>query len=174
MDPQAILEQLTGRFGPQITGSNLQAIDPWIEIAPDALVEVAEFLQGEPDLRFDVLRCISGVDYLQTDPKKKVDYQPHLEVMYHLASMVHKHRIVLKLILPRWKDDVPGRLPQVPTLAHVWRTAEWHEREVFDLMGVEFIGHPDPRRILCPEDWQGHPLRKDYQMPLEYHGIRSR
>jgi NADH-quinone oxidoreductase subunit C len=56
----------------------------------------------------------------------------------------------------------------------VWRTADWHEREVYDLSGVNFTGHPDLRRILCPEDWVGHPLRKDYEMPLDYHGIRGK
>jgi NADH-quinone oxidoreductase subunit C len=65
-------------------------------------------------------------------------------------------------------------LPEIASVSNVWRTAEWHEREVYDLMGVNFPGNPDLRRILCPEDWVGHPLRKDYQAPAEYHGVRSR
>ena len=73
--------------------------------------------------------------------------------------------------MPRWREDVPGVLPEVSTVSNIWSTAEWHEREVFDLMGVSFVGHPDLRRILCAEDWEGHPLRKDYEMPDEYHGI---
>jgi NADH-quinone oxidoreductase subunit C len=81
---------------------------------------------------------------------------------------------VLKLALPRWKNDTAGELPEVPSVAGVWRTADWHEREVYDMSGVNFIGHPDLRRILCPEDWEGYPLRKDYEQPLEYHGIRGR
>ena len=97
-----------------------------------------------------------------------------MEVVYHLSSTVKKHTLVLKVMLPRWKDDQPGQLPEVPSVADVWRTADWHEREVFDLSGVRFTGHPDLRRILCPEDWVGHALRKDYEMPLEYHGIRGR
>jgi NADH-quinone oxidoreductase subunit C len=88
--------------------------------------------------------------------------------------MTHKHSLVLKVKLPRWKNDVPGELPEVPSVAHIWATADWHEREVYDLSGIHFSGHSNLRRILCPEDWEGHPLRKDYAMPLEYHGIRGR
>jgi len=176
MDTPAILEKLEGRFGQGIVGSDLEAIDPWIEIAAERLPEVCRYLRDEPDLRFNLLNCISGVDYFQPDPKKaaKTEWQPHMEVVYHLSSLIHKHRLVLKVCLPRWQDDTPGRLPQVPTVTGVWSTANWHEREVFDLCGVQFAGHPDLRRILCPEDWVGHPLRKDYQMPTEYHGLRVR
>ncbi len=159
-----------------ITGSNFEAIDPWIEVTPAGLVPLCTYLRDEPDLRFNFLNCISGVDYLETDPKKaaKADFKPHLEVVYHLWSLPFKRSLVLKVMLPRWKDDTAGHLPEVPSVSGVWRTADWHEREVFDLCGVSFTGHPDLRRILCPEDWVGHPLRKDYEMPLEYHGIRGR
>ena len=176
MDAAGILAKLQERFGAAITGSNLLNLDPWIEVAPGSLADVCRCLRDQPDLRFDFLNCISSVDYLQTDPKKaaKTTWQPHLEVLYHLSSLTHKHRLVLKVILPRWKDNVEGQLPEVPSVSDIWRTAEWHEREVYDLGGVWFAGHPDLRRILCPEDWVGHPLRKDYPMPLEYHGIRMR
>lgn len=176
MIPSAILERLQQRFGAAISGSNLEAIDPWVEVAPEALPEVGRHLRDDAELKFNFLHCISGVDYFEPDPKKaaKIDWQPHFEVLYHLSSMVHKHRLVVKLILPRWKDGVEGQLPEVPTVSHIWSTANWHEREVYDLSGVRFVGHPDFRRILCPEDWVGHPLRKDYQMPVEYHGIRGR
>jgi len=149
-------------------------IDPWIEIAPEKIVEVSMYLRDEADLRFDMLLCISGVDYCEPDPKKaaKVDWQPHVEVVYHLWSVPNKRSLVLKVMLPRWKDDVEGQLPEVPSVTSVWNTADWHEREVYDLSGVCFTGHPNLTRILCPEDWVGHPLRKDYEMPLEYHGIR--
>ena len=172
----AFLDRLKQEFGAWISGANLAALDPWIEIALAGLADVCRYLRDEPDLRFNLLNCISGVDYLETDPKKaaKADFQPHVEVVYHLWSIPHKRSLVLKVLLPRWKDDVEGNLPEVPSVVGVWSTADWHEREVYDLSGVRFVGHPNLRRILCPEDWVGHPLRKDYEMPLEYHGIRGR
>lgn len=174
MDIRAVLERLQQQFGAEIVGSDLEAVDPWVEVSADALPVVCRYLRDEPDLRFNMLHCISGVDYLEPDPKKvaKVDWEPHCELLYHLSSLIHKHRLVLEVSLPRWKDGIEGRLPEVPSVSHVWSTANWHEREVFDLSGIRFTGHPNLERILCPEDWQGHPLRKDYQMPTEYHGIR--
>lgn len=171
-----LFDRLKKRFGDKITGANLEAMDPWIEVEPEALVDVCRYLRDEPDLRFDFCNCISGVDYFEPDPKKaaKTGWEPHLEVVYHLWSITHKHSIVLKVMLPRWRDGVEGQLPQVPTVSYVWRTADWHEREVYDLTGIEFVGHPNLRRILCPEDWVGYPLRKDYEMPLEYHGMRGK
>ena len=176
MTESNFMSRLQQQFGEKITGSNFDAIDPWIEVAPDSLADVAQFLRDDEDLAFDLLNCISGVDYFIADPKKaaKAGWDPHTEVVYHLSSISKKHSLVVKVILPRWKDDQEGQLPEVPTVSHIWRTADWHEREVFDLSGVRFIGHPDLRRILCPEDWVGYPLRKDYEMPLEYHGIRGR
>jgi NADH-quinone oxidoreductase subunit C len=171
-----LLDRLKKKFGDKITGSNFEAIDPWIEVWPSGLVEVCQYLKAEPDLKFEMLNCISGVDYFEPDPKKaaKATFQPHTEVVYHLSSISKKHSLVLKVILPRWKDDQPGDLPEVQSVCSVWPAANWHEREVFDLSGVNFVGHPDLRRILCPEDWEGYPLRKDYEMPLEYHGMRGR
>lgn len=171
-----LLDRLQKKFPGLITGSNLQAIDPWIEVSPQGIVDVCKYLRDDPEVRFDFLNCISGVDYFEPDPKKaaKVSWEPHTEVVYHLSSTVKKHTLVLKVMLPRWKDGIEGELPEVPSVAGVWNTADWHEREVFDLSGVKFTGHPDLHRILCPEDWVGYPLRKDYEMPLEYHGIRNR
>ncbi len=176
MSGQSFLDNLKKKFGEAIVGANLEAIDPWIEVAGENLVEVCAYLRNEPSLNFDYLNCVSGVDFLHTDEKKakKSTWEPHLEVVYHLFSMKHKHSIVLKVTLPRWRDDVEGQLPHIPSVSSVWKTADWHEREVYDLMGVHFTDHPNMRRILCPEDWEGHPLRKDYEMPQEYHGIRGR
>ena len=174
MNAEEIYNLLLQPFKPWLLGHDFEAIDPWIEVSAEGLPEIARFLRKREELDFDMLHCITAVDYFEPDEKKaaKVDWQPHLELLYHLSSLGRRHRLVLKVTLPRWKDDRPGELPEAPSVCDVWRTADWHEREVFDLSGVRFLGHPDPRRILCPEDWVGHPLRKDYQMPTEYHGIQ--
>src|SRR5262245_58003985 len=171
-----VSEILGQRFGNKITGKNIEAVDPWIAVEPAALAEVAQFCRDDNRLRFDSLQCVSGVDYLETDPKKvkKAGFEPHVEVLYHLYSFTYKHKLVLKVILPRWQGDETGRIPEVPSVAAVWPTGDWHEREVYDLTGVNFLGHPNLIRILCPEDWVGYPLRKDYEFPEEYHGIRAR
>ena len=172
-DIAALLEQ---QFDSRIKSKNLEAIDPFVVVASADLFEVCRFLKDDSRLHFDLLNCISGVDYLEMDPKKapKSGFEPHLEVVYHLSSFRHRHRFVLKVILPRWKDDKPGELPEVPSVTSLWATANWHEREVYDLSGVWFVGHPELTRILLADDWVGHPLRKDYEYPLEYHGIRGR
>jgi NADH-quinone oxidoreductase subunit C len=176
MNFQELHKHLEHKLAGAITRAEPEAIDPWIEVVPGRWFDVAKVLRNDPQLAFDYLNCISGIDFCEPDAKKaaKVTWQPHVEVVYHLSSLARRHRLVVKLLVPRWLDDQPGELPQVPSVTSLWSTANWHEREVYDLMGIEFTGHPDLRRILCPEDWEGHPLRKDYQMPLEYHGIRGR
>src|SRR5262249_3868205 len=155
----------------------LDGIDPFVAVEPAALLDVCRFLRDDPRLRFEILNCISGVDYLEPDPKKapKAGFDPHTEAVYHLSSFPHpRRRLVVKVLLPRWKGAKPGELPEVPSVTSLWAGADWHEREVYDLSGVWFTGHPELRRILLAEDWVGHPLRKDYEFPLEYHGIRGR
>jgi NADH-quinone oxidoreductase subunit C len=177
MTSAEIITVLEQQLGDRIKSKKLDAIDPFVVVDPADLLEVCRFLRDDPRLRFDLLNCISGVDYLEPDPKKvaKAGFEPHTEVVYHLSSFAHPgQRFVLKLILPRWKDDKPGQIPEVPSVTSLWPTADWHEREVYDLSGIWFEGHPDLRRILLAEDWVGHPLRKDYEFPLEYHGIRGR
>jgi len=176
MKADEIVAALEVKFGDRVRSKKLDALDPFAVVDAADLVEVVRFLRDDPRLKFDLLNCISGVDYLEPDPKKapKAGFEPHLEVVYHFSSLKHRHRFVLKLILPRWKDNKPGELPEVPSLAHLYAGADWHEREVYDLSGVWFTGHPELMRILLSEDWVGHPLRKDYEFPLEYHGIRGR
>jgi NADH-quinone oxidoreductase subunit C len=167
---------LDSQFAGRIKAKNLEAIDPFIVVEPANLVAVCQFLRDDSRLKFELLSCISGVDYLEPDPKKaaKAGFEPHLEVVYHLQSFTHKHRLVVKVMLPRWQGNKPGDIPEVPSVTSIWAAANWHERETFDLAGVRFVGHPELTRILLADDWVGHPLRKDYEFPLEYHGIRAR
>jgi len=114
------------------------------------IVEVCNALKTGPDTKFDFLADLCGVD-------RGVEEEPRFEVNYHLFSTTKHHRLRLKVLLA--ESNV-----QVPTVTGVWRTANWHERETFDLFGILFDGHPDLRRILLPDDWQGHALRKDFPL----------
>ena len=149
--------ELVGRFGDAILALEGGA-EPAIRVRPNALVAVAGALKTDPALAFDCLSSQSGVDY----PKRQA-----IEIVLHLFSYEHRHALVVKVAVPR-------DAPEVATLANVWRAAIWQEREIFDLLGVVFTGHPDLRRLLLPEDWVGHPLRKDYVEPVEYHGISTK
>ena len=113
------------------------------------------FLRDAERTRFDLLMCLSGMDY--TGGK--------LGVVYHLNSTSLHHSITLKV-------QVTADAPHVESVAQVWKTANWHEREAFDMFGIVFDNHPDLRRILLPDDWEGHPLRKDYQVPEYYNGMK--
>lgn len=143
---QQLLPQAVGQTQPQ-------AMQPWVAVLPEHLTQLCALLRDTPDLYFDYLACLSGVDY-----------GDRMEVVYHLTSLPLEHSLVLKVALPREQ-------PVLPSVAHIWRAADWHEREAYDLLGITFSGHPDLRRILLPEDWPGHPLRKNYTEPDEYHGI---
>ena len=111
MNVAQVCSDLQKRFGPEVQGFQDEAIDPWIELSPEVLVPVCRFLRDEPSLQFNVLNCITGVDYFHTDPKKaaKSPWQPHLEVVYHLSSLVHKHGLALKLKLPPRLVVFPAR-----------------------------------------------------------------
>ncbi len=150
-----IHKKLEQKFAGKVTHAELEVVDPFLVVDKDAIVDVGTYLRDEPELAFDTLHCLSGVDY----PKDE-----RIEVVYHLTSLKNRHWIVLKVYLPR-----AGA--KMPTVENVWKTANWHERETYDLFGVVFEGHSDFRRILLPEDWPGHPLLKDWEWPDEWHGI---
>jgi NADH-quinone oxidoreductase subunit C len=160
MDAAAIHARLQQQFGERIVSFADKALQPWAVVATDAIADVAAFAKGDPELRFDNLMCLSAVDWPKETP-------PRLELVYHLWSYALRHRFVLKVHLPR--DGA-----SVPTVERVWGVANWHEREAFDMFGIEFAGHSDPRRILLPDDWVGHPLRKDWVDPEFYNGMRVR
>ena len=171
-------DRLHAKFGdavslPPETAGASEHSDRWLRVEAAQIAKVATFLRDDPDLLFDFLNDLTVVDYLPPADKKLAAAvgDERLEVVYHLSSLTRKHWLTLKLSVPRLVD---GSLPEVPSVAKVWKTANWHEREAYDLFGVRFTGHPNLERILCPDDWQGHPMRKDYQSPLEYDGIRGR
>ena len=170
-----VAADLIEQFGPSVrVGPEVAAGDRWLDVDVESLWPVATYLRESAG--FDYLNSVTAVDYFFADEKKaaKAPWEPHIEVVYHLTNMSTRLPLTFKVALPRWRAMTPGELPQCPSVAGLWSTADWHEREAYDLLGIEFTGHPNLVRILCPEDWVGHPLRKDYEMPLEYHGIRGR
>lgn len=158
MDTAAIEARLREKFGDAIVSSDLEAIDPFVIVKPEAIAGLASFCKEDEALSLDNLMCLSGVDYPGEDP-------PRMEVVYHLFSYTHGHRLMLKVQLDREQ-------PKLATVEDTWGVANWHEREAYDLLGIEFEGHSDLRRILLPDDWQGHPLRKDWEDPEFYNGLR--
>lgn len=128
--------------------------DPFIKVGPDALHDVILYMKD--NLQFETLANLGGVDEIKT---------PAFCVVYHPSSYTHKMVVALKVMLPR-QDGV-----SVPTVSDIYKAANWLERETYDMFGIHFTSHPDHRRILCPEDWVGYPLRKDYVTPDYYNGM---
>jgi len=121
---------------------------PELSFGSDRLIDVITYLKQTPELAFDYLFC-----------ETCVDWKTHFNMVYHLDSTRYRHNVVLKVKTDREK-------PEIASLAHVYRTAEQHEREIFDLFGIVFIGHPNLKRIMLTEEWVGYPLRKDYEDPI--------
>lgn len=121
------------------------------------LRSVCQSLHTHPDTYFDMLSCLTGID---NGPQAST-----VEVVYTLYSIPYHRHLNLRVILRR--DE-----PVIDSIAHIWRTANWHEREAFDMLGIHFTDHPDLRRILMPADWAGYPLRKDYQQEGYYRDIK--
>ena len=150
MEPDKLIEAIKAKFPDEVVGEGSHVGQYWAVIKRDKVAEICRFLKEDPDTKMDYLIDITAVDYQPRTPR--------FEVVYIMHSMKHVHRVRLKVLLS--EDD-----PVVPSVTGVWRTADWLERETYDLMGIKFDGHPDLCRILLPDDWEGHPLRKDY--PIE-------
>src|SRR5688572_8119033 len=157
LDAAAVHARLVARFGDAVGEPVGSGRDTALLVAPERIAEVTRFARDDEALAFDCLSNLSGVDY----PKAG-----HIQLVYHLFSYRHRHWIVLKVNALR--DD-----PVVPTVSDVWSHAICQEREIFVLLGVRFLVRPDLRRLLMPEYWPGHPLRKDFVEPQEYHGIST-
>ena len=164
MAPEEICRLLKDTFGDAIVDTVVAGGHPYAVVTAERWPEVALFLRNDRHLAFNLLRCISSLDLL-TDNKLACIYDlMHVPTDRGSELITDTREFAIRVVVDRGD-------PVIPSVAHVWPTANWHEREAFDLMGIRFSGHPDLRRILCPDDWVGHPLRKDYEFPLEYHGI---
>ena len=180
MEPKAIFDLLAAHLGAEAAEYRENEIEPWACVSVSRIADACTFLRDEPQLGFNQLMCLSGIDwdgYDEVGKGKSVAILGYLEdgtpetsdrvaegelgVAYHLYSHKYNHKFTVRVRMPRQKNVVP-------TVSGVWSTAGWHEREAWDLMGIRFEGHPDLRRILLDETWVGHPLRKDYQMPDQW------
>lgn len=170
---EEIFEILKQQFGDAIVGMDKDTpTEPIISVDPLQIHKVAAYLRENDELKFDSLMCLSGVDDANGTKTKDADGYEFIQggtlsVYYHLHSVLLKHKITLKVSAPR--EDA-----KVESVENVWKTADWHEREAYDLVGIVFLNHPDLRRILMPYDWENgsHPLRKDYKNPEFYQGMK--
>ena len=133
-----------------------QASPSAIIIPKEQLLKVAEVLHSNDKLYFDMLSCITGID-------NGVE-EGTMEVVYNFYSIPFEQSLMVKVVLER-------TTPEIGSLNGIWKTANWQEREIYDLLGIKFTNHPYQRRILMPTDWEGHPLRKDYENPEKYRGM---
>jgi NADH-quinone oxidoreductase subunit C len=148
MEPLEIVNKIKEKFPDEVLDVKEFGGQVSVMLKKDRILEIGKYLHDDPDLYFDYLVDVCGVDYLGKKENR-------FEVVYHLYSIKHRHAI-------RIKAEVPEPKPNIDSVMPVWVGANWHERECYDMFGIIFNGHPDLRRILLPEDWEGYPLRKDY------------
>ena len=154
---------LAAKFGEAvIVGEETTGLQPSLLIAPELITQVCLELRDNPATYFDFLSCLSGVDYGVIDNR--------FGVVYNLSSIPYHSQLTLKVSEANERNL--DELPSFPSVSSVYKTAEWHEREAYDMVGIFFENHPDMRRILLPDDWEGFPLRKDYVEAEEYKGIK--
>ena len=146
------------KFGSAISALDANETMPFFEVIDTSQwTEIALFMRDHPKLKFNYMACLTGVDY-PTEEK--------LGIICNFESLaLFNHKLAVKVKCARDGGSIPS-------VACVWHTANWHEREAYDMFGMTFTGHPELRRILCPDDWEGYPLRKDYKVQDQYHGIK--
>jgi NADH-quinone oxidoreductase subunit C len=149
MDLATVAERLKEKFPEAVLEVSSFRGETTLQIRPEDLLSLCRFLRDDPEMAFDFLIDLCGVDYLPREPR--------FQVVYHLCSTRTRLRLRLKVSLP-------GTDPKIASVFSVWKAADWMEREAFDMYGIAFTGHPDLRRILLTPEWQGHPLRKDYPL----------
>jgi NADH-quinone oxidoreductase subunit C len=146
------------KFGEAVSAFDGNETMPFFEVLNTSIwTEIALFMRDNPKLQFNYMACLSGVDY-QTEEK--------VGIVCNFESLgIFNHKLAVKVKCARSGGSIPS-------VACVWHTANWHEREAYDMFGMSFSGHPDFKRILCPDDWEGYPLLKDYKVQETYHGIK--
>ena len=152
-------------YGSEIVGAKRFREEDFIVVRKAHIVDILTVLRDDPTTRYDLVSDIFGLDLLG------FEREPRYEVIYSLYSLTHKRRIVIKA-------QVGEDEPEIESASHIWPAAEWAEREIFDMFGITFLGHNDLRRILMPDDWVGHPLRKDFPLggeEVEFsHNVRDK
>ena len=148
------LQRVQEKFLQEVIDTHAFRGDETVIIRPDALRAVAQFLKETPELDFNFLMDLTAVDYLNF-AGGQIKKDPRFEVVYHFYSLKQNQRLRLKV-------PVDQKNPEIDTLSDLWPSANWYEREVWDMFGIRFRGHPNLKRILMYEEFQGHPLRKDY------------
>ena len=158
----SIIALLQQKLPPSVVITTIENATPSaIQIPAPHIAEACKYLREDPQCYFDYLACITAVD--------NGEKEGTIDIRYNLYSIPYNYQLMLQTAVQRHIGD--GTLPKVPTVSHIWAAANWHEREAYDLVGIDFTGHPDLPRILLPSDWQGHPLRQDYNQPTHYHNI---
>jgi NADH-quinone oxidoreductase subunit C len=171
MNADEIYNLLIEKFGDAIVGIDSELpTEPIISVEPLKIAEVSEFLRDTDELKFDSLMNLSGVDDNNPEKIKNEDgtvteKAGTLSVYYHLYSMLLKHKIVLR-------SSSNSDNPEIESVTNIWAAANWNEREAYDMYGIKFLNHPDLTRILMPYDWEGYPLRKNYENPEFYEGMK--
>lgn len=144
-----VLDKLKTHFGESLIEAGEFRDELTLVVPKDRIADICRFLKEDPDLKFDLLADVCGID--MNTPEKRFG------VIYNLFSLTNKYRLRLKVFTE--EDDL-----KVPTVTGIWGTANWHERETYDMFGIVFVGHPDLRRVYMPEEFEHHPLRKDFPL----------
>lgn len=160
---EQITLMLEKQFGKTcISAKPTNELMPFVEINNDYLVQICTYLYQNHALYFDHLGCMTGIDNgIESNT---------VEIVYNLYSIPFNRKYCFKIILNR--HEIFNQLLQVNSVSSIWNSANWHEREIFDMFGINFVNHPDLRRILLPADWEGYPLRKDNVTQEYYHAIK--
>jgi NADH-quinone oxidoreductase subunit C len=161
MEPLEIVDRLKEKFLSEVVNVRQFRDQVFVSVKREKIIDICRYLHDDPDISMDYLADLCGVDY--------PDNRQRFEVVYNLYSLKFGHRLILKALLQ--EDDLT-----IESVVPIWKGANWHEREACDMYGIVFSGHPDLRRILMPEDWEGYPLRKDYPLKsdeVEYRGFEE-